>query len=132
VVAVNVGVIVAALLFMPHGRRGHVEQQMDTTPGPVAGARLPARERRCQLQHRWPLSSAPPRNSSARLRISTPGDTLILRMGTSLHDATVSTNRGDNPDFKRHGATVLLVELRPNVRYKLGRSGVIAEVGEKT
>jgi SulP family sulfate permease len=33
-------------------------------------------------------------------------------------------------DFKRHGATVLLVELRPNVRYKLERGGVIAAVGE--
>jgi SulP family sulfate permease len=34
-------------------------------------------------------------------------------------------------DFKRHGASVLLVELRPNVRYKLERAGVIAEVGEE-
>jgi SulP family sulfate permease len=33
-------------------------------------------------------------------------------------------------DFKRHGATVLLVELRPNVLYKLQRGGVIAELGE--
>jgi SulP family sulfate permease len=32
-------------------------------------------------------------------------------------------------DFKRHGATVFLVELRANVRYKLERGGVIAEVG---
>jgi len=34
-------------------------------------------------------------------------------------------------DFKRHGASVILVELRPNVRYKLGRGGVIALVGEE-
>jgi SulP family sulfate permease len=33
-------------------------------------------------------------------------------------------------DFTRHGAVVLLTELRPNVRYKLERSGVIAKVGE--
>ncbi|MGC2032348.1 MAG: sodium-independent anion transporter [Steroidobacteraceae bacterium] len=32
-------------------------------------------------------------------------------------------------DFKRHGATVLLAEVRPNVRYKLERSGVIAHAG---
>jgi SulP family sulfate permease len=32
-------------------------------------------------------------------------------------------------DFKRHGATVLLVEVRPNVRYKLERSGTIAHAG---
>ena len=34
-------------------------------------------------------------------------------------------------DFQRHGATVLLVELRPNVRYKLERSGVIEQVGRE-
>ena len=34
-------------------------------------------------------------------------------------------------DFKRHGARVLLVEVRPNVRYKLERGGVIAQVGEE-
>jgi SulP family sulfate permease len=32
-------------------------------------------------------------------------------------------------DFKRHGAVVLLVEVRPNVRYKLERGGVITHVG---
>jgi STAS domain len=34
-------------------------------------------------------------------------------------------------DFKRHGASVLLVELRPNVRYKLERAGLIAQIGEE-
>jgi SulP family sulfate permease len=33
-------------------------------------------------------------------------------------------------DFKKHGASVLLVELRSNVRYKLERSGVLAHAGE--
>jgi SulP family sulfate permease len=32
-------------------------------------------------------------------------------------------------DFKTHGAQVLLVELRPNVRYKLERVGLLAQVG---
>jgi SulP family sulfate permease len=32
-------------------------------------------------------------------------------------------------DFKRHGAVVLLVEVRPNVRRKLERGGVIAHAG---
>jgi MFS superfamily sulfate permease-like transporter len=32
-------------------------------------------------------------------------------------------------DFKRHDAAVLLVDVRPNVRYKLERGGVIAHVG---
>jgi hypothetical protein len=34
-------------------------------------------------------------------------------------------------DFKRHGAAVLLVEVRPNVRYKLERGGVIAHVARE-
>ncbi len=33
-------------------------------------------------------------------------------------------------DFQRHGATVLLVEVRPNVRFKLERSGVIEHIGK--
>jgi len=32
-------------------------------------------------------------------------------------------------DFRRHGATVLLVEVRANVRYKLERGGAIAHIG---
>jgi SulP family sulfate permease len=34
-------------------------------------------------------------------------------------------------DFRRHGAAVLLVEVRPNVRYKLERGGVISHAGEE-
>jgi SulP family sulfate permease len=33
-------------------------------------------------------------------------------------------------DFRRDDAVVLLVEVRPNVRQKLMRSGVIASLGE--
>jgi anti-anti-sigma regulatory factor len=33
-------------------------------------------------------------------------------------------------DFMQHGATVLLSELRPNVRQKLERGGVIERIGE--
>jgi SulP family sulfate permease len=32
-------------------------------------------------------------------------------------------------DFRRHGAAVLLAELRPNVRYKLERAGVLEHLG---
>jgi sulfate permease, SulP family len=32
-------------------------------------------------------------------------------------------------DFKQHGTAVLLVEVRPNVRFKLERGGVVAHVG---
>ena len=57
--------------------------------------------------------------------------TLILRMGNvPFVDATgIFAIEEIITDFRRHGATVLLVEVRPNVRYKLDRGGVIAHVG---
>lgn len=32
-------------------------------------------------------------------------------------------------DFRKHGAVVLLAELRPNVRYKLERAGILEHLG---
>ena len=63
--------------------------------------------------------------------IQRPATTLILRMGNvPFVDATgIFAIEEIISDFKRHGATVLLVELRSNVRYKLERGGVIAHAG---
>ena len=65
--------------------------------------------------------------------IQRPATTLILRMGNVPFIDATGIDAIDEmiADFKRHGAAVLLVELRPNVRYKLGRSGVIARAGEE-
>ena len=65
--------------------------------------------------------------------IQRPATTLILRMGSvPFIDATgINALEEMVGDFKRHGASVLLVELRPNVRYKLERAGVIAQIGEE-
>jgi MFS superfamily sulfate permease-like transporter len=65
--------------------------------------------------------------------IQRPATTLILRMGSvPFIDATgINALEQMVGDFKRHGASVLLVELRPNVRYKLERAGVVAQVGEE-
>jgi SulP family sulfate permease len=56
---------------------------------------------------------------------------LILRLGNvPFIDATgILAIEEIITDFKRHGAGVLLAEVRPNVRYKLERGGVIAQVG---
>jgi SulP family sulfate permease len=58
--------------------------------------------------------------------------TLILRMGqVPFVDATgIFSLEEIITDFTRHGAAVLLAEVRPNVRYKLERGGVIAHVGQ--
>jgi MFS superfamily sulfate permease-like transporter len=64
--------------------------------------------------------------------IQRPATTLILRMGSVPFIEATDINALEEMvgDFKRHGASVLLVELRPNVRYKLERAGVSAQVGE--
>jgi ATP-dependent DNA ligase len=68
----------------------------------------------------------------------TPGgngfDALILGFyrGKDFFDATgIFAIEEIITDFKRHGAAVLLVEVRPNVRYKLDRGGIIAHVGQE-
>ena len=136
VVAVNVGVIVAALLFMRRMADAvHVEQHMDTTPGAVAGSALaPPASGVVIYSIDGPLFfGAAEKLERTLAHIQRPATTLILRMGNvPFMDATgINAIEEIITDFKRHGATVLLVELRPNVRYKLGRSGVIAGVGEE-
>lgn len=63
--------------------------------------------------------------------IRRPTTTLILRMGTvPCVDATgVVALRRIVAAFKRHGAKVLLVEVRPRVLQQLIRAGVIARIG---
>jgi SulP family sulfate permease len=60
-----------------------------------------------------------------------PATTLILRMGNMpFLDATgIFAIEEIITDFKRHGGTLMLTELRPNVRYKLERGGVLAQIG---
>ena len=156
VVAVNVGVIVAALLFMRRMADSvNVEQQLaipsDTTGTAV---RAPPHPAHCPVTRRtrtlatpittpsaewWSTASRVPcsrrrREARAHPRAHPkPATTLILRMGNvPFMDATgIIALEQMVSDFKRHGAVVLLVELKPNVRYKLERSGVIRLVGEE-
>jgi SulP family sulfate permease len=136
VVAVNVGVIVAALLFMRRMADAvNVEQQIDTTADAAAGS-TPARPASGVVIYSidGPLFfGAAEKLERTLAHIQRPATTLILRMGNvPFMDATgIDAIEEIITDFKRHGASVLLVELRPNVRYKLGRSGVIAGVGEE-
>jgi SulP family sulfate permease len=135
VVAVNVGVIVAALLFMRRMADAvSVEQHVDTTatsydilgPKPDSGVVIYSIE--------GPLFfGAAEKLERTLAHIQRPATTLILRMGSvPFIDATgIHALEEMVRDFKRHGASVLLVELRPNVRYKLERAGVVAQVGEE-
>jgi sulfate permease, SulP family len=134
VVAVNVGVILAALFFMRRmadsvSVEQQEESQLDTgTPG----ADVPADNGVVVFNIDGPVFfGAAEKLERTLAHIQRPATTLILRMGNvPFVDATgIFTIEEIIADFKRHGATVLLAEVRPNVRYKLERSGTIAHAG---
>ncbi len=127
VVAVNVGVILAALFFMRRMADSvNVEQQADVQ------ATLPANSGIVIFNIDGPVFfGAAEKLERTLAHIQRPATTLILRMGNvPFVDATgIFAIEEIVGDFKRHGAVVLLVEVRSNVRYKLERGGVIAHVG---
>jgi SulP family sulfate permease len=135
VVAVNVGVILAALFFMRRMADSvNVEQQVEVladsgTPGSPA---VPANKGIIIYSIDGPVFfGAAEKLERTLAHIQRPATTLILRMGNvPFVDATgIFAIEEIITDFKRHGAVVLLVEVRPNVRYKLERGGVITHVG---
>jgi SulP family sulfate permease len=147
VVAVNVGAIVAALLFMKRMAASvNIEQQFSS--GAAAGD-IPTGERApADVGDGLGATAAPQgvliysiegplffgaaeKLERTLAHIQRPATTLVLRMGNMpFIDATGMLAIGNMVnDFKRHGAVVFLVELRANVRYKLERGGVIAQVG---
>jgi sulfate permease, SulP family len=135
VVAVNVGVIFAALFFMRRmadsvNVEQHIEELPDSgTPGSPA---IPENNGVLIYSIEGPFFFGAAEKLERSLEhIHRATTTLILRMGNvPFVDATgIFAIEEIITDFRRHGATVLLVEVRPNVRYKLDRGGVIAHVG---
>jgi SulP family sulfate permease len=136
VVAVNVGVILAALFFMRRMSLAvNVEAQVESSaennsdyglpPGSLpAGAVVYSIE--------GPLFFA----AAAKLErilshIQRPATTLILRMSqVPFVDATgISAIDEIITDFLKHDATVVLSEVRPNVLRKLERAGLVRRLG---
>jgi SulP family sulfate permease len=136
VVAVNVGVILAALFFMRRMADSvNIEQQNDVPANsdPADLPAVPATNGVVVYSIDGPVFfGAAEKLERTLAHIQRPATTLILRMSNvPFVDATgIFAIEEIITDFKRHGATVLLVELRANVRYKLERSGVIAHVGQ--
>jgi sulfate permease, SulP family len=131
VVAVNVGVILAALFFMRRMADSVViEQQIEVLPNPAAG--VPANNGIIVYSIDGPVFfGAAEKLERTLAHIQRPATTLILRMGNvPFVDATgIFAIEEIITDFRRHGADVFLVEVRPNVRYKLERGGVITHIG---
>jgi SulP family sulfate permease len=137
VVAVNVGVILAALFFMRRMADAvNVEQQVDGVSIPADTDRTARAAASGTLIYSidGPLFFGAAEKLEHTLQhIQRPASTLILRMGNvPFVDATgIFAIEEIISDFRRHGAPVLLVEVRPNVRYKLERGGLIAHIGEE-
>jgi SulP family sulfate permease len=134
VVAVNVGVILAALLFMRRMALAvNVEPQVGALEG-RDGAVLqgPMPKGVVVYSIEGPIFfGAAEKLERTLAHIQRPATTLILRMGhVPFVDATgISAIEEIISDFTRHGARVLLSEVRPNVLHKLNRAGLIEHVG---
>ena len=136
VVAVNVGVILAALMFMRRMSlavdvRPHFEGSSDDMGQPTLPAGpLPPGVVVYSID--GPIFfGAAEKLERTLAHIQRPATTLILRMSqVPFVDATgISAIEEIITDFLKHGATVLLSELRPNVLRKLERAGVIRHLG---
>jgi sulfate permease, SulP family len=134
VVAVNVGVILAALLFMRRMADAvNIEEHGGATnhPGNLDPSVRSLPDGVVVFSIEGPFFFGAAEKLERALVHIQRRSTLILRMGqVPFVDATgIFRLEEIITDFTRHGAAVLLAEVRPNVRYKLDRGGVIAQVG---
>jgi sulfate permease, SulP family len=136
VVAVNVGVILAALMFMRRMSLAvNVEAHIEGSGGDTAENRLPPGSLPPGVlvySIEGPLFfGAAEKLERTLAHIQRPAATLILRMShVPFVDATgISAIEEIIAGFLKHGAAVLLSEVRPNVLYKLERAGVIRQLG---
>jgi SulP family sulfate permease len=132
VVAVNVGVMLAALIFMRRMSLAvNIEAQVESTAdNKLPAGPLPAGVVIYSIE--GPLFfGAAEKLERTLAHIQRPATTLILRMsqvpfmdvtGISALDQIIS-------DFIKHDATVLLSEVRPNVLHKLKRAGLVRRLG---
>jgi SulP family sulfate permease len=131
VVAVNVGVILAALLFMRRMADSvKIEQQAESANQP-ADLDGDARGYVIYSIDGPFFFGAAEKLERTLAHIQRPATTLILRMGNvPFVDATgIFAIEEIITDFQTHGASVVLTEVRPNVLHKLERGGIIEHVG---
>ena len=132
VVAVNVGVMLAALIFMRRMSLAvNVEAQVESTAdNKFPAGPLPAGVVVYSIE--GPLFfGAAEKLERTLAHIQRPATTLILRMSqVPFVDATgISALDQIITDFLKHDATVLLSEVRPNVLHKLKRAGLVRRLG---
>jgi SulP family sulfate permease len=137
VVAVNVGVIIAALLFMRRSADAvNVELHEAPDPGTAPAPGMPGSPKPGVLVYNieGPLFfGAAEKLERVLVHIRREARVLVLRLGqVPFIDATgMSALEEMIEDFRRRGATVILTEMRPNVRYKLERALIIDALGSE-
>jgi sulfate permease, SulP family len=132
VVAVNVGVMLAALIFMRRMSLAvNVEAQVESSAdNKLPAGPLPAGVVVYSIE--GPLFfGAAEKLERTLAHIQRPATTLILRMSqVPFVDVTgISALDQIITDFLKHDATVLLSEVRPNVLHKLKRAGLVRRLG---
>src|ERR1700723_1591361 len=136
VVAVNVGVILAALIFMRRMSLAvNVEAQLESPAANSPDNQLPAGPLPAGVlvySIDGPLFfGAAEKLERTLAHIQRPATTLILcmRQGPFVDATGISAIDEIITDFLKHDATVLLSEVRPNVQHKLERAGLIRRLG---
>ncbi len=135
VVAVNVGVVLASLLFMRRMAQTvsieqHSEAQVAMDAG--LGADFILSKDTVVYSIDGPLFFGAAENLEKTLRRSqNRARTLVIRMGRVPFMDTTGLTALDEiiADFQRMHTRVILCEVRPNVREKLERAGILARLG---
>lgn len=135
VVAVNVGVVIASLLFMRRMAQSvSVEEHSDAEIGPDVGQesafKVPSDTAVYSINGPFFFGAA--ENLEKTLRRSQAHiHTIIIRMGrVPFMDSTGLRSMDEIiADFQRAGTRVVLCEVRTNVREKLERAGILGRLG---
>ncbi|MFO0335651.1 MAG: SulP family inorganic anion transporter [Pseudomonadota bacterium] len=135
VVAVNVGVVLASLLFMRRRAQAvrvetHSHPELAPTEALPPGTAVPADTAVYTIDGPFFFGAAEKLESALR-RSQSRVRTVVIRMGRVPFMDTTGLNALDEivDDFRRNGGRVVLCELRDNVRLKLERAGILAKVG---
>jgi SulP family sulfate permease len=139
VIAVNVGVVLASLLFMQ--RMAQAVEVQDETQTHLGDSAVLEEDENTEVPPRTLIYSidgpfffgAAEKLQGTLASIQSKVDTVVLRMGrVPFIDATgIQALAELIDDFHRSKATVILCDIRPNLLRKLERGGVLAKLGHK-
>ena len=133
VVAVNVGVVLASLLFMRRMAQSvSIEEHTGAGLNAAAGAGVTLPPDTVVYTIDGPFFFGAAENLEKTLRRSQSHvGTIVIRLGRMPFMDTTGLRSMEEiiADFQRNGTRVVLCEVRGNVREKLERAGIIAQLG---